>query len=213
MGKFAFVTFLTLVRAPLVVAGTLCVLANLAWPSPAILGAGAGLMALSAVTDLFDGMLARRWGVASRFGALADPLMDKVFWICTMPAATFVALWLEDVPHAAVLLALDVVSMLRDQWASFLRSVGSEFDADVRASFSGKLRTFLAFPILLLVHLHLGVEVLARAEGPWAGRAFLPPAAAYAMEALLLALVVASGIDYTRRYMPYLRRAAAPKKD
>ena len=34
MGKFAFVTFLTLVRAPLVVAGTLCVLANLARPSP-----------------------------------------------------------------------------------------------------------------------------------------------------------------------------------
>ena len=60
MGKFAFVTFLTLVRAPLVVAGTLCVLANLARPSPALLGAGAGLMALSAVTDLFDGMLARR---------------------------------------------------------------------------------------------------------------------------------------------------------
>jgi phosphatidylglycerophosphate synthase len=108
MGTFAFVTFLTLVRAPLVVAGTLCVLANLAWPSPAILGVGAGLMALSAVTDLFDGLLARRWGVASRFGALADPLMDKVFWICTMPAATFVALYLEDVRHAAVLLALDV---------------------------------------------------------------------------------------------------------
>ena len=213
MGKFAFVTFLTLVRAPLVVAGTVLVLANLAWRSPAALGAGLALMALSAVTDLFDGMLARRWGVASRFGALADPLMDKVFWICTMPAATFVALWLEDVRHAAVLLALDVVSMLRDQWASFLRSVGSEFDADVRASFSGKLRTFLAFPILLLVHAHLGVTVLAKTEAAgWAGRSFLPPAAVYAMEGVLLALVVVSGIDYTRRYRPYLRRAAAPKK-
>ena len=62
------------------------------------------------------------------------------------------------------------------------------------------------------MHLHLGIAVLARAEGAWAGRSFLPPAAVYAMEGLLLALVVVSGVDYTRRYMPYLRRAAAPKK-
>ena len=211
MSKFAFVTFLTLVRAPLAIAGAVLALANLALPSAALLGAALALMALSAVTDLFDGMLARRWGVASRFGALADPLMDKVFWVCATPAATFVALYLEQTGHAALLLALDVVSALRDQWASFLRSVGSEYGADVRASLSGKLRTFLAFPILLLVHAHLGVEVLARTEsGAWAGRAFLPPAAAFAMEGLLLALVVLSGIDYTRRYWPYLRRAATP---
>ena len=211
MSKFAFVTFLTLVRAPLVAAGTLLALANLARPSAALLAAAAALMALSAVTDLFDGMLARRWGVASRFGALADPLMDKVFWVCATPAATFVALYLEQTGHAALLLALDVVSALRDQWASFLRSVGGEYGADVRASLSGKLRTFLGFPILLLVHLHLGVGVLARSEAEaWVGRSFLPPAAVFAMEGLLLALVVLSGIDYTRRYLPYLRRAAAP---
>lgn len=212
MNKFAFVTFLTFVRAPLVFAGTLCVLANLARPSPALLGAGVALMALSAVTDLFDGLLARKWGVTSRFGALADPLMDKLFYVCATPAATFVALYLEDVRHASVLLALDVVSLVRDQWASFLRSVGSEFAADVRASWSGKLRTFLAFPILLAVHLHLGVEVLARAEGPWADRSFLPVDAAIALEVLLFALVVFSGIDYTRRFFPYVEKAAAKRE-
>ena len=211
MNRFAFVTFLTLVRAPLVLAGTVLVLLHLAWPSPALLGAGVFLMALSALTDLFDGKLARKWGVTSRFGALADPLMDKVFYVCTMPAATFVALYLEEVPHAAVLLALDVVSLLRDQWASFLRSVGSGFGADVRASWSGKLRTFLAFPVLVLVHVHLGVEVLARSEGPWVDAAFLSVQTAVALEGLLAALVVVSGIDYTRRYLPYLRKAAAAR--
>lgn len=211
MTRFAFVTFLTLVRAPLVLAGTVLVLLNLARPSPALLGAGVFLMALSALTDLFDGKLARKWGVTSRFGALADPLMDKVFYACTMPAATFVALYLEEIPHAAVLLALDVVSLLRDQWASFLRSVGSEFRADVRASWSGKLRTFLAFPVLVLVHVHLGVEVLARAEGPWADASFLSVRTAVALEGLLVALVVVSCVDYTRRFLPYLRKAAAAR--
>ena len=209
MSKFAFVTLLTFARAPLVAAGTLLVLAHLAWPSPALLGAGLALMALSAVTDLFDGKLARKWGVASRFGALADPLMDKLFYACATPAALFVALYLEDVRHAAFLLALDVVSLVRDQWASFLRSVGSEFGADVRASWSGKLRTFLAFPILMLVHLHLGMQVLARAETAGAPAPFPPEPAVLALEAFLVALVVFSGIDYTRRYMPYLRKAAA----
>ena len=212
MSRFAFVTFLTFVRAPLVLGGTLCVLLNLAFRSPALLAAGAALMALSALTDLFDGKLARKWGVTSRFGALADPLMDKLFYVCATPAATFVALYLEDVRHASVLLALDIASLARDQWASFLRSVGSEFAADVRASLSGKLRTFLAFPILLAVHLHLGVDVLARAEGPWAGRAFLSTDAAIAIEVFLMALVVVSGIDYTRRFMPYLRKAAAVRR-
>ena len=211
MNRFAFVTFLTLVRAPLVLAGTVLVLLNLARPSPALLGAGVSLMALSALTDLFDGKLARKWGVTSRFGALADPLMDKVFYVCTMPAATFVALYLEEIPHAAVLLALDVVSLLRYQWATFLRSVGCEFRADVRASWSGKLRTFLAFPILIVVHLHLGAEVLARSEGPWVDAAFLSVRTVVALEGLLAALVVVSGVDYTRRFLPYLRRAAAAR--
>lgn len=211
MNRFAFVTFLTFARAPLVLAGTLLLLANLAWPSPAVLGAGLALVALSAVTDLFDGKLARKWGVASRFGALADPLMDKLFYACATPAATFVALWLEDVPHAALLLALDVVSLVRDQWASFLRAVGSEFGADVRASWSGKLRTALAFPILVLVHLHLGMTVLVRTETEGAARPFPPEPAVLALEAFLIALVVLSGIDYTRRYLPYLRQAAAKR--
>ena len=39
-------------------------------------------------------------------------------------------------------------------------------------------------------------------------RAPLEPAV-LALEAFLIALVVLSGIDYTRRYLPYLRQAAA----
>ncbi|MCG8443398.1 MAG: CDP-alcohol phosphatidyltransferase family protein, partial [Caulobacterales bacterium] len=32
---------------------------------------------LAAATDWFDGYLARRWGVESRFGAQLDPIADK----------------------------------------------------------------------------------------------------------------------------------------
>ena len=40
-------------------------------------------MILSAVTDLFDGFLARKFGLRSRLGAYIDPLCDKVFYLTT----------------------------------------------------------------------------------------------------------------------------------
>ena len=208
--KFAFVTALTLGRAPLALAGVGASLANLAKPDAGWVAAAALLLAASAVTDLFDGALARRWGVTSRFGALADPLMDKVFYLSTLPVATFVALWNESFVHASFLLARDLVSLLRDQWVSFLRSVGSGFGADVRASFSGKLRTFVGFPVIVFVHVCLGCEVLARREV-----ATLPPwwcgeSVAIVCECVLAAVTAWSMADYTVRFAPYLGRSCAP---
>jgi cardiolipin synthase len=36
----------------------------------------------AAVTDILDGMIARRWNVKSRLGALMDPAADKTLMIC-----------------------------------------------------------------------------------------------------------------------------------
>lgn len=213
MNKFVFVNALTLSRGPLVIAGCVCSLLVLVHPSFCLLETALALLVVSAVTDLFDGKLARKWNVTSRFGALADPLMDKFFYVATLPAATFIALYCEDYTHAWILLALDITSLLRDQFVSFLRTVASEFKADVRASFSGKLRTFLGFPILILVHLYLGLSWLAmRCET--VENASLPAWAeptVFALEGLFLVLTVVSTVTYTVRFMPYLRKAAAQK--
>jgi cardiolipin synthase (CMP-forming) len=37
-----------------------------------------GLLALSALSDFADGQIARRWNMQTRFGAVADPLADKL---------------------------------------------------------------------------------------------------------------------------------------
>ena len=208
MTRFAIVTTLTLARAPLALAGGATLLLNAFRPSPAALGTGLALLAISSATDALDGALARSWRVTSRFGAMADPLMDKVFFACTLPVATFAALMLEDVPHALSLLALDVLFVLRDQWVSFLRGVGAEAGADVRASLPGKIRTFLAFPAIMFVQLQLGLETLAVREPGFEGIWTAPRAVAIALECLLAALTVWTGIYYTRRYMPALRHAA-----
>lgn len=42
------------------------------------LGVAIGVFVAAALTDLFDGYLARRWQVESRFGRIMDPFCDKV---------------------------------------------------------------------------------------------------------------------------------------
>lgn len=195
------VTALTLARAPLALLAAGCALCHAAWPTRWGLAGVIVCMALGAVTDLFDGQLARRWDVVSRFGALADPLMDKVFYVATLPVAVFLAMRGGDWTHAACLLVLDVVSMLRDQWVSFLRSVGSTYGADVRANWSGKLRTAMGFPIIVAVYLYLGLLPLGVRLG--AGLRV----GVFALEAALLAITLVSAVTYTREYWPHLRRA------
>ncbi len=204
MTRFAFVNFLTFVRAPLAFLAALATLANLAAPSWWWIGATATLLFLSAVTDLLDGKLARRWGVTSRLGALADPLMDKVFYVVTLPTATFAALWMGDTVHACVLLALDVVSMARDLWVTFLRAAASGTAAKMAAGMVGKVRTALALPVIAFVHVALGIRRLAIAE---VTTLTVPREILFALEGLLLVLTVYSGAAYTRYYLPYLRES------
>ena len=202
MKKKAFVTFLTLVRAPLVLSAAACALCHAWMPGWGWLVACVALMGLSAFTDMFDGMLARKWKVVSAFGALADPLMDKVFYIATLPTAIFLAMKLGDTVHALVLLGLDVISMLRDQWVSFLRSVGIMYGADVKANWVGKLRTALAFPILVAVYMDIGLRFLGIVP---CGKV---RAAIFVLEGLLLAITLLSACIYTRDYWKHLQRAA-----
>ena len=204
MTRYAFVNTLTLSRAPLALLAVACSLLNLACPSWGWIVATAVLLALSALTDLFDGKLARKWGVVSRFGALADPLMDKVFYILPLPTATFLALYSEDVVHASVLLALDIVSIGRDLWVSFLRAATAGTSAKMGASWAGKIRTALAFPVIAIVHLALGIRVLALHEKT---SLVLPSAPLYALEAVILAATLWSAVSYTRYYLPFLTDA------
>jgi cardiolipin synthase len=65
------------------------------------------LFAVSAVSDLADGQIARRWGQHTRFGAVADPLADKL----TMLAVTVVLTLQGALPwwFTAVVVGRDLV--------------------------------------------------------------------------------------------------------
>ena len=134
------------------------------------------LFIVSALSDLADGVIARRWNLRSRFGAIADPLADKL----TMVTVTLLLALQGSLPWwfaLAVVLrdALIVGGALAYHWL-----IGPVEMAPSRIS---KLNTALEFLLLLSV---LAVRAGHLPHGAW-------------LQALLFAAfatIVLSGVHY-----------------
>ena len=208
-GRAAFVNALTFSRAPLI----------LVWLGFAVaqefcggfwLGAWACLaMLLSGLTDAWDGMLARKWKVVSALGKMADPLMDKVFYIVVFPVLVWQVVHQgESEVHALALLFFTILYLLRDTWVTFMRSVGSMFGADGAAMWLGKVRTALSFPGAGWVYMYLAFHRMV--SPAWAERWLV---SCYVVEAVLIVLTLVSLWTYTAAYRPHLKMALERKPD
>ena len=196
------VNAITFARVPLIFAFmALAVLAEYR-ASGAVAALACTCLGVSGLTDLLDGKLARRWGVVSTFGKLADPLMDKVFFIVSFPTLLWLLGHQGDNPiHAGVMLVFTVLYILRDQWVTFLRAVASSYQADVGAMWLGKVRTALSFPAAGLIYIYLAYHRAWPAAEAW-GLAFI-----YLLEGALIVLNAYSCAVYTKVYWPYMCRA------
>ncbi|MCU0769663.1 MAG: CDP-diacylglycerol--glycerol-3-phosphate 3-phosphatidyltransferase [Burkholderiaceae bacterium] len=103
------------------------------------------LFVLAAVTDAFDGYIARRYGMVSRLGTFLDPVADKLM-VC---AALIVLLSLGRIDEfvALVIIGREIaVSALREWMAQIGKS------ASVAVNSLGKIKTIaqmVAIPMLL----------------------------------------------------------------
>ncbi len=203
--KLAFVTFLTFVRFPLVLLFFAGAIVHTYYPLAWLFWITFFALVLSALTDLFDGYYARKFGVVTTFGAHVDPLMDKFFYLASLPLLVYV-MALNGKHHlASAMLLLTLIFLARDQWVTFLRSIGSLYQADGKANWSGKLRTALNFPMICVVY------YVEAAPAPF--NRLIPLPLAYAFVLLTLVLTIMTLFIYTRQYWPYLRRSAEIKGD
>jgi CDP-diacylglycerol--glycerol-3-phosphate 3-phosphatidyltransferase len=200
--KFFLVQGLTLIRAPLIFV-FLAVSVFCGHPLPAGWFLLAFLaMLLSALTDLFDGYLARKWRVTSRLGSYADPMLDKIFYLTTFPTLVYLASRAGQDGHARTLLVMAILFLFRDQWVSFLRSLGALHQLDAKANWSGKARTVISFPTICAVYYYL------QAPAHWVLQ--LPFPLVYALEAASIVINLISIWVYTRHFGPALRREMRP---
>ncbi|HKC28681.1 MAG TPA: CDP-alcohol phosphatidyltransferase family protein [Jatrophihabitans sp.] len=115
------------------------------------------VLAVSGFTDWADGVLARKLNQMSRFGALLDPLADRLYILATLVGLVLrhmIPLWL-----AIVIVARDVIVGLA---LPRLRKAGY---GPPEVHYLGKAATFCllyAFPLLLLGSYHGTVADIAR---------------------------------------------------
>ena len=149
--------------------------------------AALGLCFLAGLTDGLDGLLARRFGAASRLGAYLDPAADKV-----LLSGAFVTLALDgaiDRWLAVLVIGRDLLIVLLAAGAFLLMSLRS-----FPPSIWGKASTAAQIAFILAVLAHLC---------GWVGAQPV-----MALEWLTVALTSWSGIHYAWRGLTMARRPA-----
>ena len=118
------------------------------WLSPFEKGAAStAIFIVAAITDWFDGFLARRWNQTSAFGAFLDPVADKLM----VAGALLVVMEFRRVEYIAIIAFIIIgreitISALRE----WMAQIGAS--KSVAVSSIGKIKTaaqMIAIPMLL----------------------------------------------------------------
>ncbi|WP_339057350.1 CDP-diacylglycerol--glycerol-3-phosphate 3-phosphatidyltransferase [Candidatus Regiella endosymbiont of Tuberolachnus salignus] len=125
-------TWLTLLRIILIPFFVLAFYLPLEW-APMV---SAIIFIFAAMTDWFDGFLARRWGQTTRFGAFLDPVADKIMVTIALILVTeYYHVWWITLPAATMIAREIIVSSLRE----WMAEIGER--SCVGVSWMGKIKT------------------------------------------------------------------------
>lgn len=144
------------------------------------------VFALAALTDWYDGWVARKLGKVSRWGIFLDPLADKI-----LTSAAFIAFaWLGLVAWWMVW-----AIVVRDISITLLRSFSELRGRTLRTNFSAKVKTFsqmlFIYTVLLAMVLKQSVPELLSAF-----KTILDPGVLYYSMFLVTILTLGTGIQY-----------------
>ncbi|WP_228374502.1 CDP-diacylglycerol--glycerol-3-phosphate 3-phosphatidyltransferase [Demequina rhizosphaerae] len=143
------------------------------------------LFMIAAATDFFDGYLARRWGVVSPFGKLADPIADKALVLGVLAVLVVV----DGIPWWPV-----AIIAVRELWVTVGRLLVAAGTV-IPASPGGKVKTMAQ---LLAIWLYLIPGAPAWVD-----------TAAWWVLLLATALALVTGIDYTVKIVRAAREQRA----
>lgn len=136
---------------------------------------GLGIFLVAAVTDFFDGWIARRRNQTTRLGALLDPIADKL-----LMSAAFISLVEMDPRHVPAWMVVIIIG--REFAVSGLRSIAAQQGVTIAASPLGKgkmVSQVIAISLLILGY-ELGQFRVVGTVALWA----------------VMLFALASGIDY-----------------
>lgn len=170
--------------------------------------AALALFLLAAITDWFDGHLARRWRQESRFGAAMDPIADKAMVIIAVVVITG-----YSGMNAWLILPATII-LFREVFVSGLREFLGDDARQLKVTRLAKWKTTAQMVAIAVLFLGTGLAYVAAGRPPRVGESHLPDIATWAGWATHLglalfwmagALTLVTGLDYFRKALPWLR--------
>lgn len=117
--------------------------------------AATAVFIIAAVTDWFDGFLARRWNETSAFGAFLDPVADKL--MVAVSLLVLVQLDRVDAIVAGIIIGREITISALREWMAQIGATRS-----VAVSSLGKIKTaaqMTAIPMLLFHDKLFGIDI------------------------------------------------------
>jgi CDP-diacylglycerol--glycerol-3-phosphate 3-phosphatidyltransferase len=147
-----------------------------------------GLFVFAAISDYFDGSLARRYSVGTSLGQYLDPFADKILVLGTFAALIFV------LPHTVSVWAVGVIA-LRDVAVTALRTYLKMRGGVLRTSWAAKAKTTVQLTFLILTLLLLTLSRIPGAIGSFVSGLISSPLLVWLLWIVVL-VTVATGVDY-----------------
>lgn len=156
------------------------------------------IYALTALTDMLDGKIARKYNLVTDFGKFIDPLADKFMVIGSQVAILTTMLLVQDsvadTVWCIIFTFLVLIILLRELGVTSLRLVvAGKSGIVVAASMLGKLKTVSQMVGTVIIILEPLIPVVCDNR-----------ILSYICMAIMAFTTLFSGIDYLRAYMPYV---------
>lgn len=163
----------------------------------------AAIYGITALTDMLDGKIARKYNLITDFGKFIDPLADKFMVLSSMISILVWMLLRGETPVALVFVWVVLIILLRELGVTSLRLVvAGKSGIVVAASILGKIKTVSQMVGTVVILLEPAIPMVIRHSAV----AFICDhhILSYAAMAVMAFTTIFSGIDYLKAYMPYV---------
>lgn len=154
----------------------------------------AAVYGLTALTDMLDGKIARKYNLITDFGKFIDPLADKFMVLSSMISILVWMLLRGKTMMALIFVWVVLVILLRELGVTSIRLVvAGKSGIVIAASALGKMKTISQMVGTVVILLEPAIPVIGQYG-----------VLTYIAMAVMCFTTIFSGIDYLKAYMPYI---------
>ena len=152
------------------------------------------IYALTALTDMLDGQIARRCNLVTDFGKFIDPLADKFMVLSSMIAILVWMILRHEVVMSIIFVWVVLIILLRELGVTSLRLVvAGKNGIVVAASWLGKIKTISQMVGTVIILIEPMIPYFCDNH-----------ILSYICMGVMAFTTIFSGLDYLKAYLPYI---------